>query len=118
MIMFSKRELDQFVIADIKDRECIEPAEIIKLWEDIEHHRAAIVRQLAIFEGWLEISPALQKDWDKFTEMGGVTASELKRFLDGKIIRRRPRGRTRRHMRLVVNNKRRVVHLRNGDDAA
>jgi hypothetical protein len=109
--MFSRRELDQFVIADIKDRENIMPAEVIQLWQNIEYHRAEIARQLAIFESWLDISPALQKDWDKFTQMGGISAHELAQFLDGKIIRRRPM-RSRKHLRMVVNNRRRPVVLK------
>jgi hypothetical protein len=73
-MMFSKR-FERFVVEDIKDRDGIMPAEVIRLWESIERHRAAIARQLAIFEGWLEISPALDKDWCEFTEIGGVKVS-------------------------------------------
>ena len=115
--MFSKRELERFVAADITDRDGITRDEVIQLWENIEHHRAAIARLSAIFEGWLDVSPALYKDWAEFTEIGGITAHELRRFLDGKIIRRRPM-RSRRHLRMVVNNKRRAMRVSNGDDAA
>jgi hypothetical protein len=114
--MFSKRELERFVVEDIRDREHITRDEVVLLWENIERHRAAIARALATFEGWLDISPELYKDWCEFTEIGGVTAHELRRFLDGQIIRRRPM-RSRKHLRMVVNNKRRCVRAPNGDEA-
>ena len=119
--MFSKRELERLVAADIKGRKVIEPAEVIQLWEDIEAHRAAIACKLAIFENWLDVSEPLYADWCEFTELGGVTAHELRRFLYGQTIRAR-RVRARKHLRMVVNNRRRPMVLktspRNDDDAA
>ena len=101
--------------------EGIQQREIIQLWESIEYHRAEIARLLAIFEGWLDISPELYNDWREFTELGGITARELTAFLDGQIIRRR-RMRTRKHLRLLISNKHRPMVLkpspRDDDDAA
>jgi hypothetical protein len=117
MTMFSKTQLERFVLKDIQNRKTIKRREIIQLWESIEHHRAETARLLAIFEGWLDITPELYADWCEFTELGGITAHELRRFLDGQTIRRRPM-RKRRHLRLISTNKRRAVRASHGDDAA
>jgi hypothetical protein len=99
------------------EQKFITRAEVVLLWENIEHHRAAIACKLAIFENWLDISPALYNDWCEFTEIGGVTAYELRRFLDGQIIRRRPM-RQRKHLRLVASKKGRAVRAPHGDNDA
>ena len=51
-------------------------------------------------------------------ELGGVTAYELRRFLGGKIIRRRAKMRSRKHLRLIVNRKQLPMRASHGDDAA
>src|SRR5262245_49029831 len=118
--MYTRRELDAFVAADGEGRERITKRELIRLWATVESHQAEVAKCLAIFNAWLNACPDLARDWRKFSDAGGLTVQELRRFLAGKTIRLR-RMRTKRHLRMVVNNRRRPMVLktsRHGDDDA
>src|SRR5262249_51000029 len=87
--MYTKAELAAFVALDADGREGINRKELIKLWQTIEYHQAEIAKHNAILQSWLGASPDLRADWNEFIGLGGVTAHELARFLDGYTIRRR-----------------------------
>ena len=106
--MYTRRELDAFVAADGEGREGINKAELIKLWAAIEYHQGEIAKQLAIFNAWCDACPDLARDWRRFTDAGGISVDELRRFLANKTIRRR-RLRRKKHLRLYISNERRPM---------
>src|SRR5262245_5760252 len=106
--MYTRRQLERIAAADGEGRERITKRELVKLWVTIEYHQAEVAKRLAIFNAWCSHSPDLARDWGKFTDAGGIGISieDLKRFFDGKVIRRR-RMRRKKHLRLYVVNERR-----------
>jgi hypothetical protein len=95
--------------------------ELIDALERIEQARRELAAQHRYFNSVLAAEPCLQEQWAGFLRQGGITAHEFRNYLAGKIIRYRA-TRTRKHLRLLVNNKRRPVVLKTSphddDDAA
>ena len=94
--------------------------ELIDTLKTIERHRAELEAAARYFEAVLDGNPDLRQQWQEFTRGGGVSSGDFRRFLDGKVIRYRP-TRHRKHLRLVVNQRKPTVirrPRRHGDDAA
>lgn len=99
-----RQEADYDEINADDDRTSIEVGEVIDLLGRIERHREALECEQATLTRWLAGAPELAADWAGFTRMGGVTAEDFARYLDGRLRSRRTRR--KRHLRLVVvNNK-------------
>ena len=101
-----------------EDEFCAEdPAdELIDTLRKIERHRAELQAAASYFEAILDGKPELRRQWEAFLRAGGIGSGDLRRFLDGHVIRYRP-TRRRKHLRLV-SNQRKPIAIRRGDDAA
>jgi hypothetical protein len=91
--------------------------ELLDALERIEEARRELEAQRRYFEAVLAADDYLQEQWAGFLRHGGISAHEFRNYLAGKIIRYRA-NRKRRHLRLIVNNKRRAVRAPNGGDEA
>ncbi len=95
-------------------------AEMLETLERIEKARATLHSAAAYFKELLEEYPFLAEIWEEFQKIGGVSAYDLERHLNGKIIRHR-RIPQRGHMRLIASQAKRPVAIRRShgnDDAA
>lgn len=93
--------------------------ELLDTLKSIEHHREQLHQAASYFEAILATEPGLRTLWDQFTRAGGVTVDDLRCFLAGRFRYRRIRK--HRHVRLVVNQKRKPMVIRRshgGDHAA
>src|SRR5262245_90465 len=90
----------------------------LSILDSVERCRAQLRDELALLARALQEEPELQRQWQEFTRVGGVTADEFRRFLEGRFRHRRTRQ--RRHMRLVASNTTKPARLRRsgGDEAA
>jgi hypothetical protein len=76
-------------------------AEALDALRRIERHRDSLRMAARDLAAVLDAHPKLKTQWDTFTRrLGGISAEDFARHLDGQIIRRR-RTRTRKHLRLV-----------------
>jgi hypothetical protein len=90
----------------------------LSILDSIDRCRARLRDEQALLAQALREEPELRRQWQEFTRVGGVTAYDFERFLEGRFRHRRTRQ--RRHMRLVISNttKQHVLRRSGGDEAA
>jgi hypothetical protein len=96
--------------------------QLVKLLQRVERWRNMLHLASGDLESILKRRPEVRKKWDEFQAIGGFTAHDFQRFLDGKIIRHRRKSVQKKHMRLVSTGKPVIKRVRrfdpDGDEAA
>ena len=92
------------------DSDCIDIDEIIGLRRDIEQSQEWTATQNARFGRLLKASPKFAKYWKTFIDAGGITVQDLQKFIDGKL--RHKATPTKKHLRLIVSNRKSKSLLR------
>ena len=84
--------------------------ELLQRLERIDYQREQVELQRQSLQSLLEFYPELAGRWKEFTSLGGVSASDFRKYLDGQW---RPRiTRQRKHLRLIVNRRQKPVTIR------
>jgi hypothetical protein len=97
---------------DEDDEEALPSPEqlLLSALSNIETLRAGMQQASASLQQLLDDYPELQRRWQEFQSVGGISAQEFRYFLAGGIIRAKP-ARRWRHLRLVASKRKRPTVL-------